>query len=378
MVTPNPFRSSANSGQFQALMRSPSAIAALASLGVHALIFTILPLLPHNDVKAKEAEIKDPVAITELTPAEQQRLPDMVTLPPVELPPVASVPRNGSLFTLPSLSQPNTRTSITPSYDSLLAPPPPLPIFIPPITPPTQFPSFSTIQIAPTQPAPVQPIQPKPANSPASSPAASPTAPSPSTSPSVAIEPPAASPAAPDNPPNQTSEGQVAVQPANPEASPARTETDIRRDLLARQQELRELYTYRPDGTKPESAQISFLSWYREAMGKDYAEGDSRPPTEELTADYPKLACPLKPERRDHVPRAVVGVVIDSDSKIVGDPKLLQSSGYALFNQEALQLAKSYAFKNDLGNNRVYLLAVNFKYSDEVCPAGLSPAAPAG
>mgnify|MGYP002654509695 CR=1 FL=1 len=113
-------------------------------------------------------------------------------------------------------------------------------------------------------------------------------------------------------------------------------------------------------------------------MGKDYAEGDPRPPTEELTADYPKLACPLKPERRDQVPRAVVGVVINSDSKIVGDPKLLQSSGYALFNQEALQLAKSHAFKNDSGNNRVYLLAVNFKYSDEVCPAGLSPAVPAG
>jgi len=113
-------------------------------------------------------------------------------------------------------------------------------------------------------------------------------------------------------------------------------------------------------------------------MGKDYAEGESKPPMEEVTADYPKIGCPLKPDRREQVPRAVVGVVVGRDSKIVGEPKLLQSSGYGLFNQEALQVAKTREFKNDSGGNQIHLLDVRFKYSDEICPSGLHPAVPAG
>ena len=368
MATPNSFRNSANSGQLQALWRSPSAIAAIASLGLHGLLFIVLPLLPHGQTKAKEADIKDPVALTELTPAEQKRLPAMVTLPPVELPPIASAPKNGSLFTLPSLSQPNTRTSITPNNsfsDSLLAPPAPLPIFIPPITPPTQFPSFSTIQIAPVQPAPVR-IQPK---APPSPPAASPASPSPGASPSVAVESPPASPAAA----NPATGDQTAAGLANPQPSPARTTTDIRRDLLARQQELRQLYEFKPEGTSAQSANSAFLSWYSAAMGKDYAEGEAKPNQEEMTADYPKVGCPLKKDQR-----AVVGVVVDADNKILGDPKLLQSSGYGLFNQEALQAAKAHPFKNASGSQQVYLLNVKFEYREADCPTGLPAVAPEG
>ncbi|MBW4468692.1 MAG: hypothetical protein KME07_24975 [Pegethrix bostrychoides GSE-TBD4-15B] len=369
MANPNSFRNLANNlvsqGQLQALWRNPSAIAAIASLLAHGLLFAALPLLPRQEVRAKEADIKDPVSITELTPAEQSRLPDMVTLPPVELPPISSAPKNGSLFTLPSLSQPNTRTSITPS-DSLLAPPPPLPIFIPPILPPTQFPSFSTIQIPPAQPAPVRPVQPQASDSPAAmpSPSLSPAAP---VSPSAAADSPPASPSAEDLNPDQ-----VAAQP-EPQPSPARTEADIQQDLIARQQELRELYTFRPEGTSVEAANSSFLSWYGEAMGKDYGEGEAEPTQEEVTADYLKVGCPLKKTQR-----AVVGVVVDAESQIVGDPRLLKSSGYGLFNQEALQVAKAHEFKNESGGNQVYLLGVNFKYSEEVCPPGFSPIAPAG
>lgn len=361
MATPNSsFRNLAQSGQLQALWRNPSAIAAIASLGLHGLLFAAMPLLPRQAAKAKESEIRDPVSVTELTPVEQARLPEMVTLPPVDLPPIAALPKNGDLFTLPSLSQPNTRTSITPS-DSFLAPPPPLPIFIPPITP-SQFPSFSTIQIAPARPAPVRPVQPRAAESPAPSPAASPSA---------SAQPSPASPRANDlTNPNPANPAQAA---AEPQPSPARTEADIRQDLIARQQELRELYTFKPAGTSTESANSAFLSWYGEAMGKDYAEGEAKPNQAEVTAEYPKVGCPLKKTQR-----AVVGIVVDAESQLLGEPKLLQSSGYELFNQQALQVAKAYSFKNDSGSNQVYLLGVNFKYSEEVCPAGLSPAAPAG
>jgi TonB family protein len=151
-----------------------------------------------------------------------------------------------------------------------------------------------------------------------------------------------------------------------------RTQEQIRQDLVARQQELRELYTYNPSGTSEGDANVAFTDWFYKQLGKDGSAFDKLK-QEEVTLDYPRQACPLKQSRR-----AVVGVVVDAENKIVGEPKVLQSSGYRLFNEEALKAAQSYEFKNSTGEEQTYLLGVKFEYSEDVCPPGLAPIAPAG
>lgn len=349
----------------QGMWRDPGTLAALASLGVHGLLFVVLPLLPDTAIQAPEPEIKRPVEVVELTPEEQKRLPDMATQPPVELPPINTLPKdNSQLFTIPSAKPPTNNFS---SPDSLLAPPPPSSFFFPSLPPITQIPQIRTIPIAPApaqspaKPASPQATAPETPSSPTQSPSPSPSAGSPTES---TTESPAPTPAP-----------SVAIDPAaTPEGeapAPPRTEADINRDLLARNQELRELYTYNPSGTSANDANSSFLNWYSKAMGKDYAEGEQFE-RKETISEYPKVACPLKQTRG-----AVVGVVVDGENQLVGDPAVVQSSGYNLFNNQAIEVAKTFNFENATGNAQAYLLKVTFEYSEEICPPGLSPLNPA-
>lgn len=338
--------------RWQQLWRNPTAVSAIASLGAHGLLFLALPFLPETSTKATESEIRRSVEVVELTPDEQKRLPDFSTLPPIELPPLSTPkPDDAAPFSFSDLPKPST-TLPEPS-DSLLAPPP-LPIFIPPIVPPPQP---YQIQIPTTPPVAASP---QPSAPPSPEPTETPQAdaPSPQPLPSVAVE---------DGPESPQANAQA---DANTQPSPTpRSEEQIQQDLIARQQELRELYTYNPSGTSVEEGNIGFVNWFREVFGRDYSEGDAKPIQQEAEAEYPKLACPLKQS-----PRAVVGVVVDAENQIVGEPEVLQSSGYRLFNEEALKVIESYPFENSTGKEQVYLIGVKFEYSEEVCPPGLAPA----
>ncbi|NJO81190.1 MAG: hypothetical protein HC827_23625, partial [Cyanobacteria bacterium RM1_2_2] len=180
--------------------------------------------------------------------------------------------------------------------------------------------------------------------------------------PNVEVEP------APESPqPSETPE--VAASPS----PPPRSQEQIQQDLLARQQELRELYTYNASGTSVEDANTSFLEWFNQTMGREYAANDSKPNQQEVTSEYPRLACPLKQSRT-----AVVGVAVDADNEMVSEPQILQSSGYRLFNQEALKVAESYDFENTSGDQQLYLLRVKFEHNEEVCPPGFAPLDPVG
>lgn len=349
--------------RMQDIWRNPSAVSAIASLGFHGLLFIGLPLLPYAAITAREPEIQKPVEMVELTPEEQQRLPDFSTLPPIELPQITNPPQpdDSDLFSFSTLPKPPTN-SLSPSPDSLFTPPP-LPIFIPP-APPAPLPSFS-IQI-PTAPAPAAPSSPAPAPE-ATAPQRSPL-PSvePEEIPDVAVE---TGPESPQPEQSDQTETEVAASPS----PTARTQDQILQDLVAEQQALREPYTYNPSGTSVEEASVSFFDWFSQAMGRVFEQGKDRLPNpQEVTSEYPKLACPLKQSRN-----AVVGVAVDADNQIVSEPKILQSSGYRLFNQEALKLAETYAFENSSGDKQVYLLRVNFEYSEDVCPPGLGPLDPA-
>lgn len=359
MAASNQFREiSANLGQrLQDWRRTPSAAATLASLGLHGLILVALPFLAGIGLSADEPEIRRPVPVVELTPEEQSRLPDFALSPPLELPSSSQALPNNNLLKTPAT--PNFSSSVpAPSSPSLLAPP--VPLFVPPPLPPiTQIPSFSipfpTLSSRPARPAAPAEPSPKPTQSPSASPSPSPGANAleANPSPTVAVEPGPETPA------------------ASPEASPtARTQEQIREDLIARQQELRALYTYNATGTTVEDANVSFANWFYQTLGKKDEDYDKLQQGK-MTLSYPRMACPLKQTRS-----AVVGVVVDAENKIVAEPKVIQSSGYALFNQEALKAVESYTFENTTGAEQPYLITVTFEYSKEVCPAGLAPQQP--
>jgi hypothetical protein len=347
----------------QALWRNPFAVSALASLGAHGLFFLALPFLPYTTTKAKEPEIKRSVGVVQLTPEEQKRLPDFATASPIQLPPLARPPKSDNdLFSLNPPKLP--ASSSLPPVDALPSLPP-LPIFIPQAPPePVPLPPL-TVQI-PAAPRP-RPARPAPSATPAPAPTVTPSTAAESPSPQVAVEPGPQSPQANNS---ETSQNQAAnPSPEQQAAQPSptvRTEAQIRQDLLARQAELRQLYTFNSAGTSVKEGNFAFLGWYREIFGKDYGEGETKPKQEEIVSDYPRTACPLKQSRS-----AVIGAVIDTNNKLVGDPKVLQSSGYPLFNNAALKAVKSYVFNNSTGNQQPYLIRVQFNYSEKNCPAGL-------
>ncbi|BAZ37972.1 hypothetical protein NIES4101_39020 [Calothrix sp. NIES-4101] len=103
------------------VLSQPTGIAALASLGIHGAIAFILPLMPVQSSKsAKEASTTPkPVGLTQLTPAEQSRLPQQAPLlqPGIQaqLPPLP-----GQISSLPSQQQvpfnlPSTQSGLPPA-----------------------------------------------------------------------------------------------------------------------------------------------------------------------------------------------------------------------------------------------------------------------
>ncbi len=125
-------------------LQSSTGLAALASLGIHGLLWAVLPVLPLES-KSLESQSPQTVGLVELTPDEQSRLPQSpseVTLPPFAtqpsvlpplppppfqisaLPPLPALPPSLQLLPNPTVSQNSLRTSL-PSPKTVRVPPPP-------------------------------------------------------------------------------------------------------------------------------------------------------------------------------------------------------------------------------------------------------------
>ncbi|MBD2021565.1 hypothetical protein H6F43_15400, partial [Leptolyngbya sp. FACHB-36] len=174
-------------------LRQPTALAAIASLGVHGLLAVTLPLLPSDQ---PEEDAQRTVGVVQLTPAEQQRVPEAST-PSSALPnsPRSSLPPQSSLSPLrplpPLVPLPAPDTSL---YNIPI--PPPLNLPLPPPILNIPFPDFSALP-QPPKPSPQPP--PKPSNSP--SPAAPTATPSPGGSPSSPPTPGSPTPGTATRPP---------------------------------------------------------------------------------------------------------------------------------------------------------------------------------
>jgi TonB family protein len=84
----------------------------------------------------------------------------------------------------------------------------------------------------------------------------------------------------------------------------------------------------------------------------------------QLTLDvpYPSEAC-----GQQLGGTAILGVILNEEGKISKGPAILQSSGYGIFNQAAIEAAKAYT---QFSPAKVYIVTVPFAYSLEVCAGG--------
>jgi TonB family protein len=357
-----PLQMKALSLKLQQFAQSPSAISAVASIGVHALLFVVLPLLPDSTLKAREPDIKSTVELVELTPEEQTRLPE-ISNAPLELPPIAQepLPSDPNQFSLNPLPTPPAPSSFSlfpdiPTTSSIPAPP---------------------IIIFPDAP-PARPVVPQPIPSNPSTPS------TPSTrSPAVQSPQPSGLSAAPTNPADgerpSTTDNQPFVPNSSPTASPedsnsqpAPRRPSINDEILARRNQIaQQLAQLEPDETGTGGTDVSrnrYIDWFEEAvswLGKDYDEKNAE--QIELEVPYPEAAC-----LRGLSGTAIVGVVVNADGKVVTDPvppELLQGSGYRIFNQEALDAAAEHQFE-PTGKKKAYQVEVEFEYAKDKCPAG--------
>jgi outer membrane biosynthesis protein TonB len=139
--------------------------------------------------------------------------------------------------------------------------------------------------------------------------------------------------------------------------------------LLAEQEELLAALEYSEEGTSQQAALENYADWFEEVtalLGEDWDGENADVIT--IAAPYPLVACP-----RQLQGTTVLGVVVGADGTLSEEPapQILQSSGYGLFNQVALDLMEDYEF--EAGNTqRAYQVYVQFEYDPEQCPEAFS------
>lgn len=364
-------------------MRTPFAIAALASLGIHGLLFLVLPLLPSQS-KVADREEEQAVNLVELTPEETQRLPQFDS-PRIELPPIARQPNSkpSNSFSLDSLPPPPDPSASQPSIGSFFDPPP-LQTYIPPVW---TYPTFQ-MPTAP-EPAPPKPRSTPPAERPSPTPQAS-ASPQPSPSPQASPSPgatallpedtkaPKPSPS-PDNttaanrPPSPSPDANAAN--SQPPAQDPRTAA-----LIAGVRAMRAMLTPDMTGLNPRNLRDSaesdkiFTAWIAE-LGKDLNELSAAEKLQ-VNAAYPQEACPIRRQFEQTPQEAYFGVVVNKDDKVIGDPKLLRSSGLQFFNAKASDVVRSYSFENKTNVDKLYVVKVTFDRGENTCRPGSSTPSP--
>ncbi|MBW4614885.1 MAG: hypothetical protein KME21_16735 [Desmonostoc vinosum HA7617-LM4] len=85
------------------ILSQPTGIAAIASLGIHGAIALIVPLMPVDSSKPKDAASTKAVGLLELTPSDQSRLPQTPSAPQVSF--QQQLPLSGQLSPGTSTSQ---------------------------------------------------------------------------------------------------------------------------------------------------------------------------------------------------------------------------------------------------------------------------------
>ncbi len=321
--------------------------AAVASLGAHGVFFALLPFIPASFSSAEEPDIRRTVPLVELTAEEMRRLPNVST-PGLELPPLP----DDDLY---SLNDPELGSEFDFSIDPLEPKPrfsdpymPPIPYIPPPPVFNIPFPSAPPPQVTRSQPQPSPSVQPSPP------PETTPPQPRPSESPLYSQRPA-------ETVPELDQLGASVNAPSTDEQVQQARAQQMQR-LLAQQQELREQFAYNPEGTSGDAANVTFGEWFYNKLGRENPDDLLR---EDIALPYPRSACPI-----GQTVLARFGVTLGQDGAVVADEiQLLQSSGFAFFNQRAEEAIATHEFVNESRGEAPYLVTVTFEYNQEDCPA---------
>ncbi|MEM6611687.1 MAG: energy transducer TonB [Cyanobacteria bacterium P01_C01_bin.72] len=325
---------------------NPAQLCLLLSVGLHLLILKFgLPSIKFNN-DAGRGE----VAVIELNPEQQARLPDLY--PQLETPdlPVLELPQ-------PDLSAPAAPFAIPPNLipgivdpstlPPLIIPPPPIFDFpaLPPITDIT-LPPVGDLSELPLPPAinpldfKVEPIKlPPDFGKVPEQPSDTAEVNSPDTPQTIAAKP------------EQLEQPPEAIPPDTPEKIAARKVATSQERIA----QLRQSLT-KTDGTSDEEARKNYIVWLAKVQ-------DIEPDTIEIEGIYPRDACIKRLEGT-----SVFGVVVNGAGKVVA-LDLLKGAKYPLFNQQASKDISDRTFENQTANPKPYQVQVNYAYDAEICPS---------
>ncbi|NEQ96895.1 MAG: hypothetical protein F6K30_09245 [Cyanothece sp. SIO2G6] len=373
--------------QLNEWVQQPIFFAAIASLGLHGVLFAALPSFSPTPISDDSQRT---VPVVELGTEDINRLPSFVDLDTPNVP-QAVVPYDPYEFASPLASSDgldsleqllndlDTNPSSSPSSDDFLIPQPtPLPA---PISPPSPLSSSWPFGLPRPNPRPTPIPTPTPAQ---------PT-PVPNSSESNSSEL--------DNneldnneSDNNESDRTTSQDGSNAEdsgttsteaeagsnqvaATPTATESAPSASLEETQASLTELFQY-TGPTDTEALEKAFNT-ARENWNKLIVERPDITATDEtydifITAEYPKFACLLQTDDID----VMIAVFVDATNQILEmpEPIYLLRSWRPWFDDEALKLIKAHEFDNQTGMTTSYAVTVTFDYEPEKCP--LAPAVP--
>ncbi|HBB33348.1 MAG TPA: hypothetical protein DDZ80_13100 [Cyanobacteria bacterium UBA8803] len=337
------------------ILGQPTGIAVMASAGIHAVVGFTLPYMP--GMSSEQSQLPRTVQVVALTPDQQNRIPELATLP---VPPsiYQQTPLNSPFPPLPPLnpsfknynyskvspSRSNLKSLLqqqaaskgkldrnglkiydSPVWKSQVARRTPLKVWDP---------SQSNLQIARNSDG-VPVLNPNPQVD-------------------IGSLPP---------PPVDNTSGQnsTPLPDGQQVATKVATESGQQENTI----------TADNRNTTSDEARKNYVAWLNQLNQQQQSVINQQQPqvtpvepgTERIEGTYPKDACTQKLEGA-----TVVGVLVGADSQL-SDLRLIRSAGYPIFDQQAQQEVKSYRFSNQTGQPKPYLVTVAFKYKEANCQA---------
>lgn len=295
--------------------------APVASLGVHAIIFALLPFISLPLTLGDEAEIQRRVSVIELDAADLERIPDFSD-PEIDIPPI---PEGDDFYTFDDYEPP--------PIDSIP------PIDLPPV------PSFGNWRDQfrlPPLPLPTSPVEPRPIPN-----------------------PPLTEPLPPLNEPIESSEE---TNPPIDEEPPPLTPAEIaqlnqtrQQEWLARNQELQQQFTFNPPS---DQGIIDAIGVWQETAEQASINGGEV--LEGIKFPYPETACVLG--RAENI-TTTLGVFVGVEGTVLEEPEpqTLITSGFEFFDNKALEAIASYEFEGQSEENQAFIVDVIFEYTAESC-----------
>ncbi|WP_084639787.1 energy transducer TonB [Geitlerinema sp. PCC 9228] len=358
--------------------RQSTWLAVVLSVGMHGLFFaTILPNLEFADSEEASLEPPPSVDMVELSPQQQQRLPDFsANLPDFSSSPTPQTSGSSRLFPpLPPLPSPDTsplpQTEYTPPQtfnyatgNNNRSTPVPQPTQVPAPSATSDTSTSGETEVSPTPEATQEGSSPPPSpvfTSPAHKIAAGPMPPDTLASPPPATPESSPSPAASAGS-SQSPTPSILNEDLNAEdISPERREQlqalleDARQERLGEQ---RSQSTAQRGEAMADSLE-AYLDWM-ESLRSNYPQVEDTS-AKTVTDFYPAAACESQLQGK-----AVVGVLVGSGGEFLEGPVLLNSSESDILDRAAVNYVKEQNFSSP-DAPQAYWVAFDFQYAEKQC-----------